>query len=151
MCKECKQNSDTNRFHDQFLYREANTQSLQHQLAPGTENHQCRTGLKRSSRFLLCAEWDHHCLREELGWLGRCGGMERKTNYVLYLVTMWTRSGVKLVFAWRMTTKMGLLSDKGKGDTSDTHESLKITQKQIPEQVAIQSDGNTDFQHSKKC
>lgn len=33
---------------------------------------------------------------------------------VLYLVTIWTSSGVKLVFAWRMTTKMGLLSDKGK-------------------------------------
>lgn len=71
-----------NRFHDRFLSQEVNTQSLQHQLAPGRENHQCRTGLKRSSRFLSCAEWDHHCLREELGWLGRCGGMERKTNYV---------------------------------------------------------------------
>lgn len=83
------------------------------------------------------------------------GQKGRQEVCALYLVTIWTSFGVELAFAWRGSerdNKNGLLRViKKKVIKMKWNESLKTTQKKIPEQVAIQSYGKMNFQHGKKC
>lgn len=84
------------------------------------------------------------------------GQKGRQEVCALYLVTIRTSFGVELVFAWS-----GLGKDNKNGPLRaikkkvikkmKRNESLKTTQKKIPEQVAIQSYGKMNFQHGKKC